>query len=50
MVWGWLGGKEMPVRFKVIQFVCQFPRQFKPIEKTVQGAFLSDEILGIYDL
>ena len=40
----------MPVHFKMIQFVCQFLRQFKPTEKTVQGAFLSDEILGTHDL
>lgn len=40
----------MPVHFKVIQFVRQFPRPFEPLEKTVQRAFLSDEILCIHDL
>ena len=39
----------MPVRFKVIQFVCQFPCQFKPAEETIHGAFFRNQTLVIHD-
>ena len=39
----------MPVRFKVIQFVCQFPCQLEPAEKTVHGAFFCNQTLVIHD-
>ena len=39
----------MPVRFKMIQFVCHFPRQTESAEKAVQGPFLDDMVLGIND-
>ena len=39
----------MPVHFKVIQSICQFPRQFKPAKETVHGAFLCNQALCIHD-
>lgn len=40
----------MPVRFKMIQFVCQFPRQTESADKAVDGALLYHQILGVDDL
>ena len=39
----------MPVRLKVIQFVCQFPCQFKPAVETVHGASFRNQALVIHD-
>ena len=39
----------MPVFFKMMQFVGQFPCQFESAEKAVQGPFFDDMILGIND-
>ena len=39
----------MPVHFKMIQFVCHFPRQTKSADKAVHGALLYHQILGVDD-
>ena len=40
----------MPVRFKMIQFICQFPRQTESADKAVHGALLYHQVLGVDDL
>lgn len=37
----------MPVRFKMIQFVCQFPRQTESADKAVHGALLYHQVLRV---
>ena len=39
----------MPVRFKMIQFVCHFPRQTESADKAVHGALLYHQVLGVND-
>lgn len=39
----------MPVHFKVIQFICQFPCQTESADKAVHGALLYHQVLGIHD-
>ena len=37
----------MPVRFKMIQFVCHFPRQTESADKAVHGALLYHQVLRV---
>ena len=37
----------MPVHFKVIQFVCHFPRQTESADKAVHGALLYHQVLRV---
>ena len=39
----------MPVRFKMIQFICQFPCQTESADKAVHGALLYHQVLGVDD-
>ena len=39
----------MPVHFKVIQFICQFPRKTESADKAVHRALLYHQILGVDD-
>ena len=37
----------MPVRFKMIQFVCHFPRQMEAADEAVHGALLYHQVLRV---